>query len=80
VGRAEYLAAIAGMGIAGRAVAEEGGRMWRVGSGEQSEVSGHVATEGSGSETTNTAGILEVRRPGASGWALEAAAADFHGS
>ena len=80
MGRAEYLAAIAGMGIAGWAVAGEGGRTWRVGSGERSEVSGHVATEGSESETTNTAGILAARRLGASGWALVVAAADFHGS
>jgi uncharacterized protein YaiE (UPF0345 family) len=51
-----------------------------VGSGEQSVVSGRVATEELESEMTNTAGSPEVRRPGASGWASEAAGAGFHGS
>ena len=78
--RAECLAAIAGKDTAGQAVVEEGERMWRVGSGEQSVVSGRVATEESESEMTNTAGSPEVRRPDASGWASEAAAAGFHGS
>ena len=76
----ECLAAIADKGTAGQAVAEEGGRKWRVGSGERSVVSGHVATEELESEMTNTAGSLEVRRPGASDWASEVAVAGFHGS
>ena len=78
----ECLAVIAGKGTAGQAVAEEGGRMWQVGSGGQSVVSGRVATEELENETTSTAGSPEVRRPGASGWASEAAAAaaGFHGS
>ena len=76
----ECLAAIADKGTAGQAVAEEGGRKWRVGSGERSVVSGHGATEELESEMTNTAGSLEVRRPGASDWASEVAVAGFHGS
>ena len=74
------MAAIAGKGTAGQAVVEVGGRTWRVGSDEQSVVSGRVAMEELESEMTNTAGNPEVRRPGASGWAWEVAAAGFHGS
>lgn len=76
----ECLAAIADMGTVGQAAAEEGGRMWRVGSDGRSVVFGHVATEELESEMTNTAGSPEEHRPGAPGWALEAAAAGFHGS
>jgi hypothetical protein len=76
----ECLAAIAGKGTAGWAVAEEGGQMWQVGSGGRIVVFGHAATEELESEMMNTAGSPEGRRPGASGWASEAAAADFHGS
>lgn len=76
----ECLAAIADKGTAGQAVAEEGGRMWRVGSDGRSVVFGHVATEELESEMTNTAGSPEVRRPGASGWASGVAAAGCHGS
>lgn len=80
VDRAECLAAIADKGIAEQAVVEAEARMWRVGSGGRSVVSGHGATEELESEMTNTAGSLEVRRPGASDWASEVAVAGFHGS
>jgi len=74
------LAAIADMGTAGQAAAEEGVRMWRVGSDGRSVVFGRDATEELESEMTNTAGSPEARRPDASGWASEAAAAGLHGS
>jgi len=73
------LAAIADMGTAAQAVAEEGGQMWQEDSVGQSVVFVYAAMGESENETRNTAGSLEEHRLGASDWAWEAAAG-FHGS